>query len=395
MSRPSIAVALVLAALSVVAVAGAVTTASTATPVLDTTPGEPNHLAINDSDVAAANATTVDVDVGAAVSADSAALRGTYERLRFERAYANASSSSAQSRLVENTTDRLLNATRRLEARDRENVAAFARGSIDADAFLRERARIQARADRLQGVSERVSSSLPGSLGGDLNAVTGRLEALQGPISAGVLDDLVGGDGEGRIYAEVSDSGYTIANVSDAGYTRETYLGEAYRPEQVRQFPANGTSHLQAAENHAMQLYPWVRANQTGSSVFVPGPGIYRIYKGMPGGEMTVYLDGGTAEVFRESQTRQLVNATKHEAVNHTSDSVRLTVNATYETGPAQVTLRDVTTGEPVDGTVTIGSREPVPVGDDGTHWFVQPRGDVRINATAGTAELSATLPGS
>ena len=110
---------------------------------------------------------------------------------------------------------------------------------------------------------------------------------------------------------------------------------------------------------------------------------------------MSVYLSGGTTNVFREAQTRTLSSFDTTEVVNRTVESVTLSVNRTFETGPAEITLTDATGGAPINGTVTVGNREPVPLGSDGRLWIVEPRGDVRINATAGTTEISATLTGS
>lgn len=393
MVRPSIAIVVLVLALSAVAVAGAVVqeNAGSAAPVVGTTPGEPNHLAINESEVARSNATTLNLDVGSAVSADSSSIQASYVTLRFEAAYENASTEETRSQVLAQFRARLGNRTTALEARDRANIGAYASGSITTDRFLRERARIQSRATQLH----QSLSDITGGIESEFNGVDGRLEVLQGPVSSTAADDLVGPGNGQSIYLEVSDSGYTLASVSGSEYTRETYLDDARYPEQPDQL-ANGTSGLTAAQNRAMELYPWVRANQANiSSTFPRGPGLYRVNKGFPGGEMSVYLSGGTTDVFREHQTRSLDSIDTTQAINRTDDSVRLTVNRSFETGPAEIRLLDTATDTPINGTVAVGDRDRVWTGEDGRLWVVEPRGGVQLNATAGTTRFSTSLSGS
>lgn len=394
--RPSLAaVVLVVLALSAVAVAGAVTqeSAGATTPVVNTTTSGPNYLAINESDVQQANTTTITLNVGNAISADSGSIRATYVRLQFEAAYENASTDEARTNVVERFRQRLANATAPLEARSRSNVAAYASGSITADQFLRERARIQSRADQLQGTTSNLRDQLPQDLRNNLNGVHGRLEVLQGPISSTAVD-VLRGESEQTTYVEVSTSGYTLASISNEEYTRETYLDEARYPRQPDQF-ANGTGVLLAAQSRAIELYPWVGDNQAGeNAASASGPGIYRVVKGFPGGELRIYLSGGTTDVFREHQTRTLESFNTTQTVNRTVDSVRLTVNRTYETGPAEIRLQDASTGQPIDGTVTVGNRDGASLGGDGREWVVEPRGDVAINVTTGTTNVSTSFSG-
>lgn len=404
MSRPSLVVLALVLALSSVAVAGAIAQESgTTTPLQEATPGEPNYLSINASDVSASNTTTIGLDVGTAIAADSGDLRSNYAETRFRQAYTGAETDANRTEAVRVVVDRLENASQTLRERNADHVQAFARGSLSASAFVRERAQISARAATLQSTASTIQTtvsrdpmySTPPTLASRLSDLGGELEALQGPVSETARQELVRGESSSPIYAETSDSGYTLARVDDGLYVRETYLGSQWRPDQPDQFVQNTTNAVTAAETRAMELYPWVRTNHAGGSAFDLGGGIYRVRRALPQGELTIYLSGGSAEVFRESQARTVTTFNTTESVNQTQGSTRLTVNRSFETGPAVIELRDTRTGAPINGSVAIGNRDPVWLGDDGRHWIVDPRGEVGLNATAGTTRFSTTLEGS
>lgn len=398
MSRPSHAVVVLVLAFSAVSVAGAVgqDTAATTTPVVGPPAGGPNYLAINGSDVAAHNTTTVDLDVGTAIAADSAALDANYTTSQFERTLESATDDANRSQIRDATLTRLENATDRLRERNRDAIQAFGNGDLSAAGFLRERARITLRANELQGVAATIENSLPYQPPEDVvdrvNTVQGKLEGMQGPISEMTARRIVRGSGGPDIYVEVSDSGYTLANVSDGTYGRETFLGDASRPEAEDNFAAGTDDPLDPASNRARELYPWVVENKIAGGGMFGGSGVYRTGWSLPGGKLTVYLDGGTTDVFRESQVRALPSFNTTTTIDRTNESLQLTVNRTFASGPAKITLRDVPSGEPVNGTVTIDNGEPIALGEDGTRWIVEPRGDVTVNATAGTTRFSATL---
>lgn len=391
MSRPSLAVAAValLAVLSAAAVGVAAQEATA--PVSPTTPDGPSHLAINSSDVAASNTSAVEFDVGTAISTDSASLQSEFNTLWFQEAYANASTEANRTDVIERFTGRIEDQTSELEMRIQENTAAYASGSITASQYLRERARVHARADRLQQAATTVREQLPSRLHDPVVHAEGHLMPLQGPISETLATDVVRSGGERTVYVEVSQSGYTLVRLADGVYTRETYLSDARYPERPERL-ANGTGGTTAALDRVTELYPWVHENRESPLSTFGYDGIYRISRGYPGGEIRVSLSGGTTEVFSEQQTRSLASFNTTEVINRTSEDVRIAVERTYETGPASVTMRDATTGDPIDGTVEIGGRDSVSVGGDGTYWFVEPRGEVTVNATAAGTDVSVTF---
>lgn len=396
MPRLSLAVAVVVLLAATATVAAAVGPAAVGTvPVVNTTDDGPNHLAINESDVAASETTTADFDVGTAIAADSASLRATYDESSFQRTMANAETETNRTRIRLRALAPIESASADLRERNQVAIEAFATGELSATEFLDERARITARADELHRVVSAIHDSLPSYQPPEdttrrVNYLRGQLRAMQGPISTEVASQTVRGGERSSFYVEASDSGFTLAQITGGNYQRETFLGDAWRPDLADRFAKTGDA-LGAARNRSATLYPWVIDNQeAGGGMF--GDGIYWTSWDIPGGEVGIYLDGGTTDVFHEIQTRAVLSFDRTEVINRTSESIRITVDRTYESGPAAVTLRNVGSGTPIEGTVAIGDRDPVPVGPDGTLWFVEPRNDVTITATADGTDFSVTV---
>jgi len=406
MSRPSLAVVVLLVALSAVTVAGAVTQGQTGAtaPVETASPGEPNYLSLGESEVRASNSTATEIDVGSAISSDSSSLQATHATLRFERAYATATTAANQTRAIRHVVDRIENESLALRDRNRQQVAAYGEGAVTAGTFLRERARIESEAAALRTTIAAIEArtdrdptySIPTSLSGRLSDLDASLEVLQGPVSASVAARLATGGDRQRVYVEASATGYTFAQVRNGFYVRETFLGDQWVPGEPDQFTENTSGRLAAAEQRAETLYPWVSANKFGGSTWGLGPsGIYRYRAEFQSGRLTAYLDGGTTNVFREAQERTLGSFNTTEVINRTSGSATLTVDRTFPTGPAEIGLTEAGSERAIAGTVTIGDREPIELGDDGRHWFVQPRETTWINATTGSTEITARLGGS
>ena len=216
MSRPSLALVVLLVALSAVTVAGAVTQESGATtPVETASPGEPNYLSLGESEVRASNSTVTEIDVGSAIASDSSSLQATHATLRFERAYTSATTAANQTRAIRHVVDRIENESLARRQRNRQQVAAYGEGAVTAGTFLRERARIESEAAALRTTIAAIEArtdrdptySIPTSLSGRLSDLDASLEVLQGPVSASVAARLATGGDRQRVYVEASASG--------------------------------------------------------------------------------------------------------------------------------------------------------------------------------------------
>ncbi|MFC6974344.1 hypothetical protein ACFQL1_06255 [Halomicroarcula sp. GCM10025709] len=157
---------------------------------------------------------------------------------------------------------------------------------------------------------------------------------------------------------------------------------------------SRATPTLRAANTRAEDLYPWLYSQQLPSVNTYGTSSIYRLTANHPSGQLTTYIDGGTTDVFHESQRLQLSTIRASETRVTINDSVRVEVTRTYETGPVRVSVRNNDTGAPMAGTVAVSGREVGTTGDDGTLWTVEPRGSysVEVRTRSGTNTTVAVL---
>ncbi|MFB6308422.1 MAG: hypothetical protein ABEH35_03750, partial [Haloarculaceae archaeon] len=149
------------------------------------------------------------------------------------------------------------------------------------------------------------------------------------------------------------------------------------------QFTQGDTHRINAANTRAFELYPWVTNHTVSPTSRALGrTGIYRFHADHTQGELTAYIDGGTTNVFRESQRLDPTSMLTGGNVTRTGTAVRVRVNRSHPTGPMRVSLSNPSTGVAVNGTVHINGQPVGTTGDDGHLWVIEPRGSTVVNAT-------------
>lgn len=353
--------------------------------------GSANYLGVPADEVGVQGTSPDGLSLGTAIADDTAALRTTHAGLSFEREFTRADAATDKTDVIRRTADRIEDRKERLERRDRANTRGFANGSVPAIAFTRQRARIHAEATHLQDHIQRIRRlareadgySLSTVLGGRLASMSGELETLQGSVSGHVARSAAG-DAQGRtVYAEASETGYTMAYVTEDTYVRETFLGDERRPDGTNAFADGDEPPLNAAHNRGYALYPWVTNHSVSPNSFgLGGSGIYRFTVDFTNGELTAYIDGATTNVFRETQRQKLSGMTPSRTLSDENGTVGLRVNKTYQTGPLEVNALHSSTGDPLNATVSVDGRTVGHTGEDGRLWLVEPRGPDRVQVT-------------
>jgi hypothetical protein len=392
--RPAPALlALLLAVAGVVAVAGATSPAAN-TYGMTAQNGSANYLSVPDADVARGETVQADLSLGTALATETTALETRHERLTFRRALSAAENESAKTAVIRRTAGRIERQNARLRARDATNIARFANGSTSERSFVRERARISSEAQSLQHFVSSIRSqartddaySLSTTLSGRLASLAGELEGMQGPVSASVGGSAAGETQALTVYAEASDTGYTLAYVTPDAYHRETYLGQERRPNGTSTFADSDQPPLNAAHNRGFELYPWVTNNSVSPNSFGLGlSGIYRFSVDFTNGEVTAYLDGSTTNAFREGQRQNLAGIPRSTSTRVENDSLALRVNRTFETGPMSVSVTRPEVARTVNASVSIDGEQVATTGADGRVWVVEPR-----DASTVTVETAA-----
>ena len=372
-------------------------------PLIVQTNETANYLSVPDETVTRTELTRDGLSLSTAIDGDTATLQSEFIRVSFERSFKQATNDSEKTAAIRTAAERVERRHERLERRDRAAVRAYANGTITAAEFTRERARIHETANQLQTTIQRVHSlaraddtySPSSQLRTRLADVAGKLEILQGPVSSHV-SQASGGQTSGQtLYAEASEDGYTIAYVTEDTYVRETYL-ESERDENATDtFAEADVPRGNAARLRGHELYKWVVNHSLSPTIHGLGrTGIYRFTADFTHGDLTAYIDGGTTNVFRESQRHKLSAMPVSNTVTNHNGTLDMRVNKTYESGPLKVYLTRNDTGLPTNGTVMVDGEPVGETGDDGTLWIVEPRGPNRIKATTGNNEsVSIYLP--
>ena len=353
-----------------------------------------NRASISGENVTTSSYDGVSVDVAIAVEADAASLRSTYHTTAFEDQFYGTQQSSERDEII--TTHIRWAEARTTELRDRREAAidGFATGDHSTRSLVRSLALIDSEAGRvaatvrqIKNIARTSSYSLPRSLDTRLENLRGELEVLEGPVAQRAARAVRGDEAIESVYVETSNSGYTLAMIDG-----DTYFDER-QPSAVDQFRESDLYLLNAANRRWVELYPWIANDTSPSSQTLGETGIYRFRAEYTSGDLTAYLDGGTTNVFRESQRQSVAAVPVTDTVTEQNGSVALQVNLTYQTGPMNVAVVDNDTGEPLDATVSLSGERMGRTGADGTLWLVEPRPGVPLTVRTDGGLVEVRLP--
>ncbi|PSP94033.1 hypothetical protein BRC91_07350 [Halobacteriales archaeon QS_4_62_28] len=353
-----------------------------------------NYASITPGNISKSTYGSATVDIGTTVAADATILRSNYRSSAFENRFYSAEDSAERDEIIRAEIDRLAVATATLQSERTTVIRSYADGSTSTETFIQSMALIDAQArevaltvTKIKRASRSVSYSLPRSLDARLANLGGKAEVLSGPVAQRASRAVAGGETINAVYAESSDTGYTLAMVSDESYVRETYLADERRPDATDQFRESDLYRVNAANRRGIELYPWVTNDASPSGQALGETGIYRFRADYTSGELTAYLDGGTTNVFREFQRQSIAAVPTSDSVTARNDTVWVRVNKTYETGPMSVTVFENGTGRPLNATVSLNGQPLGQTGSDGLIWLVEPRSGVPItvNTSSGT----------
>ncbi len=338
------------------------------------------------------------VDVGIAVATGAQALDGRHERLTFNRQYAGAPNESARDAVVTAAVDRLEERTSRLRAYRDESMAAFREGSLSATGYFERIARLDAAIDSMRSYRQTLESQIVTRNPQDQTALASvrhleaDLDTMRGPVTNQVRWRYAGNASAGTTLVTVTEqNGFVHSTVANNLLVREAQeTGDWTRDGNG----GDGSGDLTRVLNRVQELYPWTFDHQFGSRSNFYDTSLYRVAVAHQHGDLRVYLDGSTDEVFREIQANRLSTVPRNWTRSATVDGVALTVNGTYATGPLEVTVRDPSVNSTIASDVRIDGTYVGSTDAKGGLWTVQPTGSFTINATTtGNQTVEMTVP--
>lgn len=362
-----------------------------------------NYLALGPETVEKTRVDAVSLDAMGSVAVDDGRIHGQYAFQRLQRAYLNAPNESARQAVVQSSADRLERRVEGLLSRERDALAAYNNGELSTGGYLRELAAVDSEARELERAIEQLHSYNQ-AVGGPVR--TERLARLQvalltvrGPVRARIADAMTGdGSPEVRVFVQTSETGVVLSMVVPNGlttdYVREAYLGSALDIDGESLY---GTDEAQL---RVYELYPWIEQHNTGLNTLLSTPrytraGVYGIAfdhpqgAGTGGGDLLVFLDRGTDEVFREYQYQSVDQIPTRTLAATTSEGLRVQLNGNRVGGPLEISVVNATTGDPVIADVSVAGRQLGTVREDGRLWTVAPRASFDVTVRAGTRTVT------
>ncbi|GAB3667960.1 hypothetical protein GCM10028856_12310 [Halopiger thermotolerans] len=197
--------------------------------------------------------------------------------------------------------------------------------------------------------------------------------------------------------ASANGSGYRLSAIDGSNYLVETVRFDNRDLSQSDLFVEYESI------DRADSLYPWAADSISGdfpsSQDHSTLKNLYWIEYAHEQGNLEVYLDGGTGNVYREIQVLSVSALPVTDERTHSEDGIELSIDKTAVNGPAEITVTDSATDDPISATISIdgfevGTTDP----DDGTRWIVPPSGDqyeLQVETSSETFNVTVSSPDS
>lgn len=328
------------------------------------------------------------LDVSSAVANDVQRLHGNFSKLAFEERQATFDDPDEYDAFISETTDNLTERILALDTRSETLIQEYNDGHLSTGMLLREFLRLDAAATQQRAFAEHVNQftaedTIP-------NAVEEELVMVSNPVA----DKLEAGTRETEprrtVYVQSSDDALVLA-LSGPEHLRQATLRGARDKDAPDQFTQESETEITLALERANELYPWASISSIGT-VF-RAAGIYQVDMVHEYTTLTVYLDGGTTDVFHEVQSVQASSVPVSSTATNSTAQLELTVESTDPTGPMRVSVDDAVTANPVEASVAVDGQHVGSTGETGELWVTQPLGTFEVTVTTPGGE-TATVSG-
>lgn len=363
------------------------------------------YLALSPDDIEHTSFEQERIDVAAAVGQDAGEARASYLATEFETRMRAAETAEDERQAIETVATAIDHRSQYLQQSDEAAIEEFATTSITGTEFYRTVSIGYAEANaliplirQLDAENDEVIDSPVSAT--DLATYRVRLEPLTGPVRNEISRNVQGQSRNGPVYIQASQTGITLAYLEGDGdrFVREAHLTNLRDPASEDQLGFSG------AESRFEELYPWVVENNAGLNTFVVGgqpylhhAGVYAVSAAHDHGfrspeDLTLYLDGGTADVFYETQQQDPEQAAIR-GDTAASDSYELIVNWTRPGWPVAVAVVDPESEELVNAEITLNDEQIGSTNGDRL-WFIGEQGSQTIEASVAdeTIELDVAL---
>lgn len=336
-------------------------------------------------------------DLGLGLASTDDALRIDHELYVLSDGAFDEANTTERREMAERAHERIQDRIDELEEREHEAVRSHANGERSTveltQTLLRsynEANELEAALDQLENRARRVSGySLSRN---ELRADRAVLEAYQTQprTNLAIATQNTQPGTEYEFALRTTENGYSIATIEDQTYLVETIRfdnRDTTQPDQFQEFESF---------YHSNELYPWA-SEATGDSPTFHDHSSERHFYWLEyvhdQGNLEVYLDAGTGNVYREIQ-KLSVDELPITAEDQWSEAgLEITLNETPADGPTEITVREASSGDPQRATISIDGVEIGETdGEDGTLWYVPPTDDYELGVETSTRAISPTI---
>ncbi|MFP8891420.1 carboxypeptidase-like regulatory domain-containing protein [Natrialbaceae archaeon A-CW2] len=318
-------------------------------------------------------------------------LRTDHHRFAFEEQFADNPDQRAE--LIEAYHAIVRDRIQVLNEREQRAVTAHAAGEASDEELLRAFYRNYNEANELAAFLtelEIAAGQVSGySLRDEARETRNKLDAHRSELRS-ELDGTREPARSGQFTVETNDVGYRVSAIAGDRYLQEVQRFDLREPDSEDQIGSLGDW-----DDYVDTLYPWALANADGASINrLADYQLYRADIAHPQGDLDAFVDGATEQVTREHQELFLSTLPREPTETWQEGDLEVRLNATPGFGPAELTVVDVESGEPVDATISVDGSEIGATGEDGTHWIAPPTGDYELTVDTPSETVSVTVDG-
>jgi len=343
----------------------------------------------------------VSIDVAAALDSSAQELHTAAEMRSFDRQLQFASDLD---RRVEIAKQRLAVVERRYRSIDQRRATLFEQysaGELSATALASELVRLKTAVETQEQYRARIDSEVFDDTSAspateflqDFESLEQSMTVRQ-PVTDRLRTAMIGSRDPIVVYTNTAADALVLATIDGNTYYRQATV----RAERNLAGDDQFVDGFRSAYNRIETLYPWVLSSsnlQLSPLELRRFSQVYAIRAVHSHGEMTMYLDGATRNVFHETHRKPLTVQPVSATVTSQNDSLNVTAQFTNRAGPMQLRVRNLA-GVPVeDADVAVDGMSVGRTDAEGELWLVQPAEGSEIGiSTAANESVSVAVPG-
>jgi len=331
----------------------------------------------------------VSLDVASAVDTSAQELQTEHDIRSFTRELMFVDGIESRSSVGQERLEVIEQRYLALDQRQQALFEQYSAGELSPDRFARELVRLETAIETQRSYRERIFLEVYDNRPvGPSEEFQRRFNSLElaltpdQPVTERLRSAMTGARDPVLVYSQSAEEVLVLATIDDETYVRQATLRDERDLGGEDQF----TDLWRDATSRAGSLYPWTFSSENLQDVdpfnLEVYSQVYAVRAQHSQGELSVYLDGATRNVFHENQLKRVQSLPVTETVQNESDGIVGNVSLTNEAGPMLVAVTN-DAGTPIEGAEVTVDGAPVGVTDSsGELWAVQPAAEAEIGIT-------------